>query len=187
MPQTQNWKRNSSDRMRGPLSLVYCPVDALVFAPVAGLNVNDVLMPLNSVWLKTLNASTLNLSRRFSLPMGIDLESDASKLIHPGPYIMLVPAFPMVPTAGSANAAGLKASLPLGSPAPVGTLAKGFPTTSMRAPSLVDPVISSPFVVVKLGVNGPPLLAVVIPDICQLSAMALRNLLCIACPGLGKS
>src|ERR1035441_6420275 len=98
--------------------------------------------------------------------------------------MMLVPAFPMVPTAGTANAAGLKASLPLGSEGLVGTLAKGLPTTSIRAPSLVDPVISSPFVL-KLGVKGPPLLAVVIPEICQLSAIALRNLLCIACPGLG--
>ena len=88
----------------------------MVLAPVAGLKVYELLTPLNSVWLKTLNASTRNLSRRFSLPMGIDLESDASKLIHPGPYMMLVPAFPMVPTAGKANAAGLKASLPLGSP-----------------------------------------------------------------------
>src|ERR1035437_884886 len=184
----QNWNRNSSDRIRGPRSLVYWPVDATVFLPFAS-EVKLVLTPLNSVWLKTLNASSLSLNWRFSLPIGIDRESEASKLTNPGPVMMPAPppAFPMVPTAGSANAAGLNASPPLGRGGFLATFAFGLPAISNRAPSLVEPVIFRALVVPKANPSGAPVLAVVIPEICQPSVTMPSNLLCIACPGFGKS
>src|SRR5262245_39808624 len=99
-----------------------------------------------------------------------------SMLAKPGPYRMFTPAFPRVPTAGTAKAAVLNWT---GRPLTVGEggAAAPLPTTWMRAPMLADPVISSVGDVVKLGVNGAPVWNCMTPESTHRLVKALRNLL----------
>ena len=97
------------------------------------------------------------------------------------------PALPMVPTAGSANAAGLNASPPLGSDGFLVTFAYGLPTISNRGVSLVEPVIFSAFVVPNPKPSGAPVLAVVIPEICHPSVTMPSHLLFSAFQAFGIS
>src|SRR5215471_17266720 len=102
--------------------------------------------------------------------------------------MILTPAFPMVPIAGSANAPGLNQNLPCGKPGPpAGRLAYGSPTTLMRGVSLAEPVMSRAFVVVKVGVKGEPVEKVVIPDRFQPSTTIPSGLLLNFFPNFGRS
>src|SRR5262245_44317745 len=108
--------------------------------------------------------------------------------MYAGPYMMFTPALPRVPTAGTLNAAGLKNILAWGNAAdPVGILAYGSPTTSMRAPMEGVPVISRLFVVVKLGVNGAPVENPVMPEKFQPSVRMPSALRLNFFPSLGRS
>src|SRR5438045_9290149 len=101
--------------------------------------------------------------------------------MYPGPYMILTPALPNDPTAGTENANGLKYFTPCGRPGvPSGTFAYGFPTTSIRAPLVGVPVKSTLLVVLKPGVNGEPELIPVIPEKFQPSVIALTTLLCVS-------
>src|SRR6185312_2982308 len=150
----QNSKRSTPDRIRAGRVLLGTPKLLLICWPAA-LNVAPLLTPVNSGWLKTLYPSKRTTNARRSLPTGKRLAILASKLVHAGPRRIFTPALPMVPTAGSPNAAMLNST---GRPVTLcwGGAACASPITLMRAPRLELPVMLRVGDVPKLGVKGAP-------------------------------